>query len=82
MTDEELKKYIEENPGMLVAQAYRLGLKDKALELAPQIEQLINETYHKGQRCTVKDVTCQEFPCSGCEIWKNKALEIRNERKI
>lgn len=43
MTDEELRQWIKENPNTRLAQAYRLGLKDKALELAPKIEELMNK---------------------------------------
>jgi hypothetical protein len=44
MNEIELREYIKYFPNTQTAAAYRLGLKDKSLELAPQIEKLINQT--------------------------------------
>lgn len=42
--DEEImRKVIKVYPNGVVAQAYRMGRKDKALELAPKIEELMNK---------------------------------------
>ena len=43
LTEKELREFIKDYPEALWAQAYRLGLKDKALELAPKIEELLNK---------------------------------------
>jgi hypothetical protein len=45
MTEAELLILIRNNPDSLISQAYRLGLKEKSLELAPEIEQLM-KTVH------------------------------------
>lgn len=42
MTDQELLKFIQSFPNSPEAHAYRLGLKNKSLELAPFIEKLVN----------------------------------------
>ena len=43
LTEQELRDWIKELPKGNIAAAYRLGLKDKSLELAPQIEELLNK---------------------------------------
>ena len=41
--EETIRDVIKVYPNSVVAQAYWLGLKDKALELSPQIEKLLNK---------------------------------------
>jgi hypothetical protein len=40
VTNEQMKEFIEVNPKSDLAAAYALGMRDKALELSPLIEQL------------------------------------------
>lgn len=41
--EETIRDVIKVYPNSVVAQAYRMGLKDKSLELAPKIEKLMNK---------------------------------------
>lgn len=41
--EETMRKVIKVYPNSVVAQAYRMGLKDKSLELAPEIEKLMKK---------------------------------------
>jgi hypothetical protein len=40
MTEEQVRIYIKKYPRSVLAMAYRMGLKDKSMELSPMIEKL------------------------------------------
>lgn len=37
---------------------------------------MVNEDFHKGQRCIFSAVMCQEGFCSGCMIFLNRVTEL------
>lgn len=43
ITEEDIRRFIRAYPNSSVAQAYRMGLKDKSLELATEIEKLMKK---------------------------------------
>ena len=47
MNEEELKELIKNDPGSIVAQAYRLGRKDYAVEISKTIEKINFGNYTK-----------------------------------
>jgi hypothetical protein len=48
VTNEQMKEFIEVNPKSDLAAAYALGMRDKALELSPLIEQVIHSITTHG----------------------------------
>jgi hypothetical protein len=59
MDEKELKKIIDKNPGSLLHQAYLLGRKDYALEMAPDVEKLLHKAY---PTVSLKDCQLREKP--------------------
>lgn len=43
ITEEDIRRFVRVYPNSYVAQAYRMGRKDKSLELAPEIEKLMKK---------------------------------------
>jgi hypothetical protein len=41
MTEKQVRIYIKEYPSSVLAMAYRMGLKDKSMEVSPMIEKII-----------------------------------------